>query len=442
MQTRTGLAMHMYQVHLMECHWFLPVEEESDFTPKKLEVTDRGGYPSSGDGPWFKAVFESLDFSVDGEPFVTNLYAYAVDGAGQSHIFWVTSPNTFLNLHWYKGGPRRPRRERTVTCSKSEYELQKEGSKWYLITRTYKAPDAVLDNRYGEDWGKAYLSEVAFPSNPTSTSRVRRDLQKAIYSDPVPFYRYNQYSAYLMATDIGVFGYSSAGKFEAAYTEAVQSLPKVESNLMANLAESVELLRSAFLALKEPGRMLEGIEKLSDPRNAWLAYRYQYTTTKLDVLEYKELLKRLQQISKFQMKDITCDGMFSDDTGSYHVQLKFKLSDILPKNITDKLSMLGLNFNASNIWDMVPYSFVVDWFLGISDVLKWFENWTYSFNFEPQDIWFTYKCSDINEETHTQGFYFYRVKGRPLSIPPVFKEVQVSQKTVRMRIADGISLFT
>jgi hypothetical protein len=85
---------------------------------------------------------------------------------------------------------------------------------------------------------------------------------------------------------------------------------------------------------------------------------------------------------------------------------------------------------------MVPYSFVVDWFIKLGDILQWFENWQYSLDFNPKDIWYIYRSS------YDDQFVYYRVRGKALGMLPAYSTQPASGKTILMRIGDSVSLFT
>lgn len=247
--------------------------------------------------------------------------------------------------------------------------------------------------------------------------------------------KFQEYETFLGLTEFNIYLNGSASRFQAAYVDAYTNLPQAATNSMANVVATLDIIKD--MITKGPLRaFLDGLKDLRDVRNAWLSYRYVYTTTKLDVEEYREFLLRVQQLRDFTSQIISCAGHYSDDTGSYRCEIGLALSQVLPTGLSSWLSKCGFNLTATNIWDMIPYSFVVDWFIGVSDLTSYLENWSGALELSPSQIWLTY----MNE--YDGQHYFYRVPGTAISVPPAYHDKVVSQRTFTMRCADTISLFS
>lgn len=96
----------------------------------------------------------------------------------------------------------------------------------------------------------------------------------------------------------------------------------------------------------------------------YLWWKYSYKTSELDIMAYFDWIK-----SWFKQKH--------DPVNSAHYTLTYNLSvdDILRYNVYISpysigiIEFLGLDINLSNVWDMLPFSFVLDWFVNVGDVL-------------------------------------------------------------------------
>lgn len=251
-------------------------------------------------------------------------------------------------------------------------------------------------------------------------------------------YRLNEHEAFCSIEDIGVYPHGYAQGFSRAYVEALQGFAEAATNTIANVLETASMAAGAIETLRDP---IKGFKKIAkdykDPRNAWLAYRYSYTTTKLDIEEYKALTEQLMVLARYNGDTFHLDGNFTDEKGiRYHCRVVVSTDALLPHDTNDWLRKIGFKLSLANAWDMVPYSFVVDWFLHISDILDYFERWGRSMTLSPTEIW--YSC---NTSYDGQTVYF-RVPGRRLDVPPAVQEIHVSGRTFKMRCADAISLFT
>lgn len=215
---------------------------------------------------------------------------------------------------------------------------------------------------------------------------------------------------------------------QAAYVKAAEGLPSVNSNAMANLLEVASL--TAALLRGDVSKASKGI------KDAWLAYRYAYTTTCLDVREYSDYIDRIQNLTELAAPDtIKCHGSSTDSRGfRYHCVMKVKTSDALPSDMKSTLSQFGLEMSAVNSWDMVPYSFVVDWFIPVSDILEQFEAQFSSKSVPVTECWMSIESPN--------GEHYLRWPYEWVQTTPQIVQKNVSKKTFWMRVADAIALFT
>lgn len=216
---------------------------------------------------------------------------------------------------------------------------------------------------------------------------------------------------------------------QQAYTVAAASLPEVASNAIASSLEAVALLATLLRGKSSNAKAVS--KSLGD---AWLAYRYAYTTTKLDVEEYVKYINRIKTLSTdLAHQEVTARGVFTHNGWTYRCTLVLRVQDLLPDKIRDKLDGLGFKLSALNAWDMIPYSFIVDWFLPIADTLEAFEGHKEAMKLEPVECWFSIESPG--------GKHYLRTPGAWQSAVPVLRDHQVSDQTFWFRVADTISLL-
>lgn len=99
----------------------------------------------------------------------------------------------------------------------------------------------------------------------------------------------------------------------------------------------------------------------------YLWYKYTYKTTVMDLQSYYEFFQKwkAQSIQKSNVKRI---GLrYTDKTDSVDTVTRYTvITDTYNSGV---LEVLGLDINLSNTWDTLPFSFVVDWFTNIGDIL-------------------------------------------------------------------------
>lgn len=211
-----------------------------------------------------------------------------------------------------------------------------------------------------------------------------------------------------------------------AYVQLVDNLPATVTNSIANVIEIASSLND-LLHKRKPS---------FDPRDIWLAYRYSYMTSKNDIEEYISLTKRLANIPK--LTDITVHSSVTYKDVICRCTAVISCESIIPKDISDWLKTYGFRLNAVNAWDMIPYSFVVDWFLHISDFLEEVDKIGRANTLKPIEVWYSFTRVRDNVTT------YFRIKGSQQYALPLIGVTRhkASDKTICYRIADTIALFT
>jgi hypothetical protein len=245
----------------------------------------------------------------------------------------------------------------------------------------------------------------------------------------------------LMMTD-RLAGYWKQWLVEHAYYEALDSAPVMSDNNLANIAELVEFIRE----LVEHKR----ISMPSSLQDAWLSYRYSYQTTKSDVEEAIEFVKREMDLSVLDSAYITCYGMathqYEGVTVTCRCTLKLMHRELgTLKDIWVQLYTLGLQPNFYTFWDSLPYSFMVDWFIPIGDVASVVDaSAVYCGDtFDIKDVVFSLQYVQLDEEQRLINFYS-RWASRPLrNLNAMYwlDKPESAGKTWVCRFLDAASLF-
>jgi hypothetical protein len=151
-----------------------------------------------------------------------------------------------------------------------------------------------------------------------------------------------------------------AGLWSRLCQEAI-SKTSFDSNSIANGLELFDLamkIKSGriFSDILSKGKIFE------KSKDAWLAYRYSYSTTLSDIEELGDFIE-----------DCSSTIVRSGDsvsTGTARMKIKISPPQSEIKKCIDALTRVGVAPNLYNLWDLVPFSFVADWFIGLGDVLE------------------------------------------------------------------------
>lgn len=157
---------------------------------------------------------------------------------------------------------------------------------------------------------------------------------------------------------------------EKATLETMNAVMTTWDNGIQNLQGILEL-----------GKLLKQLKNgdfSSLPKKAndlWLQYRYVFSTSKMDAEEAVRGLMRKELREKLAAGgSILVSGQssyHSDDLEILcrcHMQVR-SLSSLLAEQLLVELDNWGMIPDTYLVWDMIPYSFIIDWFVPIGDAL-------------------------------------------------------------------------
>jgi hypothetical protein len=254
-------------------------------------------------------------------------------------------------------------------------------------------------------------------------------------------------SALAQLSERPLWGINTSSLIGNAYINAVDNLPSLSSmNNIANIADVLGVIKDLAFGIVggDPILVTEGIA--GTLKEAWLAYRYAYSTTKSDVEElatYCDRLIELMDIPKIR----------SNGTAAHHGEYHGKSDDVLARcviyltpeelnSIFLPIEKCGLQLNSYNAWDLVPFSFMIDWFTGIGNALEWGEKRKIAFRVNPSDCWTSIERHFVNEFGFEEDAYF-RNQGVPDLTRTVYPGKGHSTKgvTIVKRALDALAIF-
>lgn len=178
--------------------------------------------------------------------------------------------------------------------------------------------------------------------------------------------------------------------FRHLVLEASQNARALDINTIAfirdarKLFNDIHTIREIFRRGKLDGR---------DIADLYLSYRYGARLTVLDSIKVANALVRRATAAKqkFSICRARTAGVCSvsvpglgDLTGdvSFNLKLYYQPLDNLLVSALRKCYEWDIWPDLSNVWDLIPYSFVVDWFIGIDDILEQVDAITYYYTLE------------------------------------------------------------
>lgn len=336
-----------------------------------------------------------------------------------------------------------------------------DGHNWYLkltildfdLSNPYNPIVNVYDHQYNEldhYGGKYVYLDDTIPALPEESfpNKVSDGELLAAAIDEIRGYNTNMIANIISVKDLATQGSEKCAN-------------------ICNILETGDIFEFADLLdvnIKRGEPMnLNKLKKLTweQASNKWLKYRYELCTTLSDIVEIKDkadtVIDNIFRISRNDMPPrkfgatVAKDGVTYSLTGTYQCDFHNEV-----QKLWYQLDQLGLQPNLQNIWDMVPYSFVVDWFLPLGDYFshvdraflfgnKSLSESVYSCPYRIYDLFVSTKENgtiDCGTGWHAESsIYTRRCLQHVPSLVFYSDSYEPSSKTWIKRVLDGASLF-
>lgn len=317
--------------------------------------------------------------------------------------------------------------------------------------RTLEAEAIPPYDRYGTTWAKASVTATGNPVGPYHFDDYwyERDQSRNI---AISKYRAMMGEMAQLSVDI-----IQRQKAFDMISHRAGGLLRLAVSIARRDARGIKrVLRQQLPALPQ-----KGIRRVSrDFGSAWLEYIYGWAPMIQDIGVSVELLQgrvpplrcegngpRLPYEYLYRGKTTSTSGSYVDSKGSVCVLVG---AEVLVGNPNVNLARnLGFTNPASVLWELVPFSFVVDWFLPVQSFL---ENFDSSFGYEIQKKWtstsYRGTSTSVNwNNSLSPAFYRKSVKSgwkfeRANSIADVAFVWKPTKRLSPTRAANAISLLT
>lgn len=212
-----------------------------------------------------------------------------------------------------------------------------------------------------------------------------------------------------------------------ASEDLAASLPQTPINIAESLVDlvSVRNISNVFRTTEKVSAMLA---------DSWLKWRYVYTTTKLDVRSMHEFLDR--GLSLFES---TCKSDFSCHGYAHIGDLTCRCSTTLQsRQLKEQFRRASQSLHTYDLWDLVPWSFVVDWFIPIGSMLQNLEYQSQLLKLDHGTIWYT--C-EWYEDSDSENFMRFCTDSFVTTPCTIINGKGPTNKTISMRCIDAMALL-
>lgn len=198
------------------------------------------------------------------------------------------------------------------------------------------------------------------------------DLQHSFqYNEPSWFTNFSRLS--IVYTDVGIAKKVKTMRAEA-FMNATEDIAVANDNLIQTVVECVSMLKSVaqgeFSNLRRVSdfrRLLP--QHLTDVFDLWLQYRYSYSTNKMDIEDFVKFLSRTY--GKSLLGTMSIKGSYTSDNVTCRCQAVLRSRNVHKlQKCLHILDRYGLCPDFYIVWDTIPYSFIIDWFAPIGDMVS------------------------------------------------------------------------
>lgn len=205
--------------------------------------------------------------------------------------------------------------------------------------------------------------------------------------------------------------FDTAGLEQLALAKAFSNISATDALLYASLGEAKETLQSARKALKTVIKLVkkfkrsrwaglaDSLQHFGNYTDAWMSLRYELRPLYYDLLGYAKVLKHnkaypRQTFRGFAEEELETITYYNKTVGG--IKFTMKRTDVIRVRarggvLTEVGSLnwmdyVGVYDVAESVWELIPLSFIVDWFCNIGLVIS---SWTPNPSFETLGSWVT-----------------------------------------------------
>lgn len=197
-----------------------------------------------------------------------------------------------------------------------------------------------------------------------------------------------------------------------AYSNAIENLPTDDMNWIEGIVDVVNFIVDIItLNLADLSIDLAKMPKYA--ADVWLTWRYVINTTKADVEDISSTRSRVAELTR-QLKAgnrlMTTHGEGSSPWGVCHVSLTYAIADVLELNNFIGYTERMLAYDA---WDLIPFSFIVDWFYSVGDLLHDISIHNTAMKLQAQSAWYSYSYTDTSGGGQCKRYFRRRLNYVP-----------------------------
>jgi hypothetical protein len=212
----------------------------------------------------------------------------------------------------------------------------------------------------------------------------------------VPFSYFGGYTptALLELEDVSALNALKQDVYNLAVTQAHANIDESEILALASMAESGKTVQSMLSIMGRLIRIAKAARKLEvktimkelspkEAANRWMELRYAVRPMVYDVNGILSALQKKREVARRTYRGWASDslshtdsvpdqGFFYECTVDVNRKIEYEVSareGVLCDVTIDELTIFGVDQLAESLWELIPFSFIVDWFANVGDTI-------------------------------------------------------------------------
>lgn len=170
-----------------------------------------------------------------------------------------------------------------------------------------------------------------------------------------------------------------------AYFSAMEEIPYSQINPLTVLSDVKALAKTKVALLADRLDSLKSVAQAGS--SDYLQYRYGIKTTQMDLQSIKGTIDRFRALWDVPLK---VEGYSTaHDGATIKVECAWSLASTRDMLHFSRVGSRIMQRGLVDLWDIVPFSFVVDWFVDVEKYLTDISSLVVNMTWEPTDVWVT-----------------------------------------------------
>lgn len=234
-----------------------------------------------------------------------------------------------------------------------------------------------------------------------------------------------------------------------AISDAFQAIRLASFNGLAFTRDTSRLLQDTSRLVRDLRKVRRQPRRIA---SIWLSYRYGHRLYYKDCMELRKAASNInhQKPLKFRGRHTEIIHLFKGSTTRVEHNFTLYCDRFCSADQDLESGLRSLDFwpSAENLWDLVPYSFVADWFINITDICKRYDMRQDILRYPIRGAVLSVKCTTTSAVSHSQGCgeasvtYYVRMPLTPAALSTTLLSLNLSLMTglSLVHVADAFAL--